>query len=135
MPDEASRLYLRLAYTLDRRSRKKDGTRLVPWDLDPVRLPALNSWVDIEDGCRRLARLTRDLPNGFRKEWLRDHLPTLRSLVAMLQGHVPPLREQVRDLYGLPARPAKEEELDSLRVRIRRILRVSREDEVRRAVE
>jgi len=135
VPDEASRLYLRLAYSLDRRSRKRDGRRLVPWDLDPARLPPLRSWTDIEEAYRRLAKLTRETPNGFRKEWLRDHLPTLRSLIGMLQGRVPALPDQVRDLYSLPARSAKEEELESLRARIRRILHVSRDDEVRGAVE
>ncbi len=135
MPDEASRLYLRLAYTLDRRSRKKDGTRLVPWDLDPVRLPPLETWPDLEEAYRRLARLTREMPAGFRKEWLKDHLPTLKALLALVKGDVPSLPDQVRDFYGLPARPAREEELESLRARIRRILHVSREDELQGAVE
>ena len=135
MPDEASRLYLRLAYSLDRRSRKQDGTRLVPWDLDPIRLPPFASWTEIREAHRRLARLTREMPNGFRKEWLRDHLPSLRMLIDMLQGAVPSLPNQVRDLYSLSPRPAKEEELESLRARIRRLLHVSRDEELRAAVE
>lgn len=135
MPDETSRLYLRLAYSLDRRSRRSTGTRLVPWDLDPVRLPPLRTWGETEEAYRRLAKLTRETPAGFRKEWLRDHLPTLRALIALLKGQVPSLPDQVRDFYGLPTRPAKEEELDSLRARVRRILRVSRDDELREAVD
>ncbi len=135
MPDEASRLYLRLAYSLDRRSRKKYGTRLVPWDLDPVRLPPLVSWDEIAEAHRRLSRLTREMPHGFRREWLRDHLPALRTLSEMLQGRLPPLPNQVRDLYTLSARPVKEEELEGLRLRIRRILRVARDEDVRPAVE
>ncbi len=135
MPDDASRLYLRLAYSLDRVSRKKDGTRLVPWDLDPVRLPPLRSWTEFGEAHRRLAKLTREMPPGFRKEWLRDHLPTLRALVSQMKGDVPPLPDQVRAFYGLPARPAKEEELESLRARVRRLLHVSRDDAVREAVD
>ena len=135
VPDEASRLYLRLAYSLDRRARKKDGTRLVPWDLDPVRLPLLASWAEMEEARRRLARLTREMPHGFRKEWLRDHLPALRMVTRLVQGQLPPLPDQVRDLYTLSARAVKEEELEGLRARIRRILHVSRDEEVRDAVE
>jgi len=75
------------------------------------------------------------MPNGFRREWLRDHLPTLRGLIAMVQGQVPDLPHQVRDFYALPARPAKEEELESLRARVRRVLHVARDDEVRSAVD
>ena len=135
VPDEAARLYLRLAYSLDRRSRKRDGTRLVPWDLDPIRLAPLKSWPDLVAAHRRLVSLTRAMPNGFRREWLQDHLPTLRGLIAMVQGNVPDLPHQVRDFYDLPARPAKEEELESLRTRVRRALHVSRDDEVRAAVE
>jgi hypothetical protein len=135
VPDEASRLYLRLAYSLDRRSRKKDGTRLVPWDLDPVRLPPLKAWSDFDEAYRRLASLTREMPNGFRREWLQDHLPTLRALIAMVRGRVPDLPHQVREFYALPARAAREQELESLRARVRRVLHVSRNDEVRAAVE
>ena len=135
VPDEAARVYLRLAYSLDRRSRTKYGTRLVPWDLDPVRLPPLASWGEIAEAQRRLSRLTREMPHGFRREWLVDHLPALRILSEMLQGRMPPLPKQVRDLYTLSARPVREEELEALRLRIRRILRVSRDEEVRPAVE
>ncbi len=135
MQDEAARLYLRLAYTLDRRSRKRDGTRLVPWDLDPVRLPPIRTWEEIHAAHRRLARLTGAMPQGFRREWLGDHLPALRCMIRVLRGDVPPLPQQVRDLYSLPPRPAKEEDLQALRARIRRILHVSRDDEVRAAVE
>ncbi len=135
MPDEASRLYLRLAYSLDRRSRKKDGTRLVPWDLDPIRLPPLRSWAEVDEGVRRLSALTRNMPAGFRREWLKDHLPTLRALIGLLKGRVPSLPDQVRQFYSLPARPANEEELEGLRARVRRLLHVSRDDEVREAVE
>ncbi len=128
-------MYLRLAYSLDRRSRKRDGTRLVPWDLDPVRLPPFRSVTEMQQALRRLTSLTRGMPNGFRREWLEDHLPTLRGLIALVQGNVADLPHQVRDFYGLPARPAREEELESLRARVRRILHVSRDDEVRSAVE
>ena len=126
---------MRLAYTLDRRSRKKEGTRLVPWDLDPARLPPLKTWSDVVEAHRRLAKRTREMPPGFRKEWLRDHLPTLRAVMDLVHGQVPSLPRQVRDFYGLPARPAREEELEALRARIRRILHVSREDELRDAVD
>ena len=135
MPDETARLYLRLAYSLDRRWRRKTGSRLVPWDLDPVRLPPLRTASDLDDALRRLAKRTREMPSGFRKEWLRDHLPTLRTLLAFLKGDVPTLPEQVRDFYGLPTRPASEEELEALRARVRRILHVSREEELQEAVE
>ncbi len=135
MPDEASRLYLRLAYTLDRRSRKKDGTRLVPWDLDPVRLPPLRTWTETEDAIHRLAKLTRQMPSGFRREWLKDHLPTLRTLLALVKGESPSLPDQVRDLYDLPTRPASEQELEGLRARVRRMLHISREDELQAAVD
>ncbi len=135
MPDEASRLYLRLAYSLDRRSRRKDGTRLVPWDLDPVRLPPLASWDDMDAAYHRLAKLTREMPDGFRREWLKDHLPTLRSLLGLVRGRVPSLPDQVRDFYSLPSRPAKEEELERLRARVRHLLHVSRDDEVQGAVD
>ncbi len=135
VPDEASRLYLRIAYSLDRRLRKKEGTRLVPWDLDPVRLPAFEGWAELEEARRRLAKRTREMPNGFRREWLKDHLPTLKALLALVKGEVPPLPNQVRDFYGLPARPASEEELEALRARVRRLLHVSRDDALRGAVE
>jgi len=133
--DEASSLYLRLAYSLDRASRSKEGTRLVPWDLDPIRVPPIRPWPDFNEAIRRLAKLTREMPAGFRKEWLKDHLPTLRALLSLVKGKVPPLPDQVRDFYGLPARPAREEELEVLRARIRRILHVSRDDGVREAVD
>lgn len=133
--DETSRLYLRLAYSLDRRWRKRQGTRLVPWDLDPVRLPPLRTWPDIDDAYRSLARQTKAMPSTFRREWLRDHLPTLRTVMAFVHGKDPSLPDQVRDFYGLPARPAPEHELEVLRSRIRHILHVSREDELQEAVE
>ncbi len=133
--DEAARTFLRLAYALDRRARRKDGTRLVPWDLDPVRLPPLETWADVDEALRRLQRLTRGLPQGFRREWLQDHLPTLKALIAHVKGRVPPLPEQVRSFYGLPAKEAKEEELESLRSQIRRLLSVAREDGLRGSVE
>ncbi len=135
MPDEASRLYLRLAYSLDRRSRKKDGTRLVPWDLDPIRLPVLASVDDLKGAYRRLSTLTRSLPNGFRREWLEDHLPTLRALISLVLGDVPDLPHQVQAFYSLPPRTAKEEDLESLRSRVRRILHVSRDEKLRAAVD
>ncbi len=135
MPDEASRLYLRLAYSLDRRSRKKDGTRLVPWDLDPVWLPPLRTWTEMDDALRRLSRLAREMPSGFRREWLKDHLPTLRTLLVLVKGEVPSLPDQVRDLYGVSTRPASEDELEGLRARVRRILHISREDELQSAVD
>jgi hypothetical protein len=135
VPDEAARLYLRLAYSLDRRSRQRDGTRLVPWDLDPVRLPPLRTISDLLEAHRRLSSLTRRMTDGFRREWLWDHLPTLRGLIALVRGEVPDLPHQVRDFYSLPARPAKEEDLESLRARVRRTLQVSRDDEVRSAVD
>ena len=135
VPDETSRVYLRLAYSLDRRSRKKDGTRLVPWDLDPIRLPPLRTGAELDAAYRRLRQLTREMPASFRKEWLKDHLPTLRAVLSLVRGRVPPLPDQVRDFYGLPARPAREEELEGLRARVRRLLHVSRDEEVRAAVE
>ena len=135
IPDEASRLFLRIAYTLDRRSRRADGRRLVPWDMDPVRLPLLEDRRAFDDAIRRLARVARALPPGFRRDWLTDHVPTLRALAGMVRGRVPALPEQARDLYGLPARPARESELEELRGDVRRILRVSREDSLPEAVE
>lgn len=107
----------------------------MPWDLDPVRLPAFEGWAELEEARRRLAKRTREMPNGFRREWLKDHLPTLKALLALVKGEVPPLPNQVRDFYGLPARPASEEELEALRARVRRLLHVSRDDALRGAVE
>jgi len=75
------------------------------------------------------------MPRGFRRDWLEDHLPTLRSLVSFVKGKLPPLPEQVRSLYGLTPKVAKEGELEDLRREIRRILAVSREDGLRPAVE
>ena len=98
IPDEASRLFLRIAYTLDRRSRRADGRRLVPWDLDPVRLPLLEDRRALDDAIRRLAKVARALPPGFRRDWLTDHVPTLRALAGMVRGRVPALPEQARDL-------------------------------------
>lgn len=135
MPDETSRLYLRLAYSLDRRARKKEGQRLVPWDLDPVRLSGFRTLTEMDEAVRRLAKLTRELPAGFRREWLKDHLPMLRTLLALARGDVPSLPDQVRNLYGLPTRPAGEEELEGLRARVRRMLHVSRDDELQGAVD
>lgn len=89
----------------------------------------------MEAALRRLSSLTRAMPNGFRREWLLDHLPALRGLAAMVRGRVPDLPHQVQEFYSLPARPAKEEELEVLRARVRRLLHVSRSDEVRSAVD
>ncbi len=133
--DDAARTFLRLASALDRRSRARDGTRLTPWNLDPVRLSPLASWAEIEEALERLRRLTRKQPRGFRREWLEDHLPTLRALIRQVRGPAPPLPRQVRDFYDLPTRPASEAELDSLRRDVRRILHVGREDGLRAAVE
>ncbi|HVG37365.1 MAG TPA: hypothetical protein VNA10_06500, partial [Thermoplasmata archaeon] len=74
MEDDAARTFLRLASALDRRSRARDGTRLTPWNLDPVRLAPLRSWPEIEEVLERLRRLTRKEPSGFRRAWLEDHL-------------------------------------------------------------
>jgi len=133
--DEISRAFLRLAYTLDRRSRQRDGTRLVPWDLDPVRLPPLKTWADVNETFKAFRRLVRNVPQGFRRDWLEDHVPTLQALIALVKGRAPPLPKQVRDLYSLPAKPAKEDELESLREQVRRMLHVSREDSLQPAVE
>ncbi len=134
VPDEAARLYLRLAYTLDRRSRKKGGARLTPWDMDPVRLPSLRNAEEMEAALRRLAAVTRQMPNGFRREWLEDHLPTLRALIAVDRGRIPDLAHQLRDFYMLPPVRAKPEELDSLQAAVRRILHAPRDDGLRAAV-
>src|SRR5437667_2921925 len=133
--DDAARTFLRLAAALDRRSRARDGTRLAPWNLDPVRLAPLTSWAEIGDAFERLRRLTRREPRGFRRDWLEDHLPTFRALIRQVRGPAPPLPRQVRDFYDLPTRPAGEEELDSLRREVRRLLHVGREDGLRPAVE
>ena len=133
--DEAARLFLRLANTLDRRSRDVHGRRLKPWDLDPIRLPLLRSWADIGEALTRLARETRSLPRGFRRDWLTDHLRTLRSLVRLVRGRPPSLPDQVRDFYDLPAKPVKEAELDSLRAGVRRLAGVRRVDDLREAVD
>src|SRR2546428_10770615 len=133
--DDAARAFLRLASALDRRSRARDGTRLTPWNLDPVRLAPLATWAEVEEALDRLRRLTRKEPRGFRRDWLEDHLPTLRALICQVRGPAPPLPRQVRDFYDLPPRPAAETELDSLRREVRRILHVGREDGLRLAVE
>src|SRR3989442_4716469 len=133
--DDAARASLGIASALDRRSRARDGTRLTPWNLDPVRLAPFATWAEIEDALERLKRLTRKEPRGFRRDWLEDHLPTLRALICQVRGPAPPLPRQVRDFYDLPARPAAEAELDSLRRDVRRILHGRREDGLRSAVE
>ena len=133
--DETARTFLRVAYALDRKSRRKYGTRLTPWDLDPVRLPPLPSTEAVHDALKRLESLARKEPPGFRRDWLRDHVPTLRTLAAMVSGRVPPLPKQVEVLYDLPAKPADEEELEELRDEIRRILHVPKADELLAAVE
>src|SRR5207244_8566250 len=133
--DEAARTFLRLASALDRRSRARDGTRLTPWNLDPVRLAPLATWAEIEEALDRLRRLTRKVPRGFRRDWLADHLPTLRALIRQVRGPAPPLPRHVRDFYALPPRPAAETELDSLRRDVRRILHVGRDDGLQNAVE
>src|SRR2546428_7973814 len=132
--DDAARAFLRLASALDRRSRERDGTRLSPWNLDPVRLAPLATWAEIEEALERLRRLTRKEPRGFRRDWLEDHLPTLRALIRQVRGPAPPLPRQVRDFYDLPPRQAAEAELDALRREVRRILRVGRDEGLRPAV-
>ena len=135
MPDETARTFLRLAYSLDRRSRKADGTRLTPWDLDPVRLPPYASWADIDGAVRRLAVLAGREPPGFRRDWLLDHVPTLRALARLVRGRIPSLPEQVRAFYQLPAKPAKESELEELRDDICEILRAPNGDGLQEAVD
>ncbi len=132
--DEAARLYLRLAYSLDRRARRKDGTRLTPWDMDPVRLRSLKTVADLEAALRRLTSLARAMPNGFRREWLEEHLPTLRDLIGVVQGRIPDLAHQLRDFYGLPPVHAKPEELESLQSSVGRTLHVARGGDPRAAV-
>lgn len=135
VPDETARTFLQLAYTLDRRSRKLDGTRLTPWDLDPVRLPALGSWAEVDAAIDRLGKLVRALPQGFRRDWLADHLPTLKTLAGALRRRMPSLPEQIRRFYDLPAKGAPESELEALRGKVRRLLHVSRSETLREAVE
>src|SRR3989441_5385876 len=89
--DDAARTFLRLASALDRRSRSRDGTRLTPWNLDPVRLAPLATWAEVEDALERLKRLTRQEPRGFRRDWLEEHLPPLRALLRQARGPAPPL--------------------------------------------
>lgn len=132
--DETARLFLRIANSLDRRSWLRDGTRLKPWDLDPVRLPLLGSGGEIENAIALLRRLVRRQPPGFRRDWLTDHVPTLESLGRLVRGRVPPLPDQVRDFYGLPVRPAKEAELEELREEVRRLLGVASDVELRDVV-
>ena len=100
-----------------------------------MRLAPLATWAEIEEALDRLRRLTRKVPRGFRRDWLADHLPTLRALIRQVRGPAPPLPRQVRDFYDLPPRPAGETELDSLRREVRRILHVGRDDGLRSAVE
>lgn len=135
VPDETSRLYLQIAYALDRRSRKRDGTILVPWDLDRVRLPILDSWDDHAAALRRLERLVNRMPRSFRREWLRDHLPTLRSLASAVQGRIPPLPKQLENFYGLPPRGAKESHLEELREEVAGILHIAGADGLRKSVQ
>src|SRR5437879_12423888 len=79
--DDAARAFLRLASALDRRSRERDGTRLSPWNLDPVRLAPLATWAEIEEALERLRRLTRKEPRGCRRDWLGEHTHTLRATI------------------------------------------------------
>src|SRR2546428_4134825 len=62
--DDAARAFLRLASALDRRSRERDGTRLSPWNLDPVRLAPLATWAEIEEALDRLERLPLQEPRA-----------------------------------------------------------------------
>lgn len=133
--DDPARTFLRLANTLDRWYRERDGRQLKPWDLDPVRTPLYRSWREVDAALRRLEALVRRMPRSFRRDWLEDHRPTLRALVRLVKGRVPPLPDQVRDFYDLPAKPARESELDTLREDIRRLLRVSRRSDLREAVD
>ena len=134
MEDEPARWFLRLAYALDRKARKRDGTRLVPWDLDPVRLAPLETWAGIDEGIVLLGRLVRGMPRGFRRDWIEDHLPTLRALSRFVRGRMLPLPHQIRDFYGLPPKGAKEQELEDRREDIRRMLHVGADDGLRAAV-
>jgi len=133
--DDASRTFLRLANTLDRWYRDRSGRKIKPWDLDPARLPLCRSWHEVDEALRRLERLVRGMPRSFRRDWLEDHLPTLRAVVGLVKGHVPSLPHQVRDFYDLPAKPAKESELDALREDIRKLLRSPRGADLRTAVD
>src|SRR3989475_3735211 len=109
--DEAARTFLRLASALDRRSRARDGTRLTPWNLDPVRLAPLATWAEIEEALDRLRRLTRKVPRGFRRDWLADHLPTPRALIPPVRGPAPPPPPQRAVSQALPPPPAPDTEL------------------------
>jgi hypothetical protein len=133
--DETARLFLQIANSLDRWWRIREGTRLKPWDLDPVRLPFLEDPSELRDALVRLARRVRAQRPGFRRDWLTDHLPTLEALGRLVRGRVPSLPEQVRLFYGLPVRPAKESDLDELREEIREVLGVGRDEELRDVVE
>ena len=135
LPDEPARLFVQLANSLDRKARDRRGLVLKPWDLDPVRVPLLRSWSEIRDAVDRLDRLTRGLPRSFRRDWLTDHLPTLRGLASFVRGRTPRLPDQVREFYGFPAKPAKESELDALREDVRALLRISRGQDLRLAME
>src|SRR3989304_2768498 len=127
--------FLRVAYALDRKSRRKYGPRLTPWPPPPAPLPPLPSTEAVHDALKRLESLARKEPPGFRRDWLRDHVPTLRTLSAMVSGRGAPPPQQVEVLYDLPAKPADEEELEELRDEIRRILHVPKADELLAAVE
>src|SRR2546427_2259929 len=105
--DEAARTFLRLASALDRRSRARDGTRLTPWNLDPVRLAPLATWAEIEEALDRLRRLTRKVPRGFRRDWLADPPPTPRTLLPQGRGTAPPLPPQKGALPDLPPPPGR----------------------------
>ena len=135
MRDETTRLYLRLVQSLDRRSRTRDGTILIPWDLDRVRLPPLPTWEAIHEALDRLGRLVNRTERSFRRDWLRDHLPTLRSLAAVIRGEDLSLADQMRSFYGLSPRMARESELSELREEIRSILGGSGGDVLRKSVE
>ncbi len=125
---------MQLVYTLDRRSRARDGTQLLPWDMDPVRLRSLGTVPEMEAALGRLATVTRGMPRSFRREWLEDHLPTLRSLINVVRGRRPDLPHQLQDFYTLPPLVAKEAELEDLRASIRRVLHVPRADDLPAAI-
>src|SRR5207247_5512009 len=88
--DDAARTFLRLASALDRRSRARDGTRLTPWNLDPVRLAPLATWAEVEDALERLKSVRRKETRGFRRDWIEDQLPTLHARISLHHCTRPP---------------------------------------------
>lgn len=114
--------FLRLVYSFGHLISGPESVPFVPWDLEPVKLPLLETWTAAIEALHALDRRVKQMPDGYRKDFLASHVRHLKIASRLGQGEKVSLPEQVRDLVQCPFRPAGQREIEELQEDILRLL-------------